>query len=94
MMIETEICIGPIKKRDRVKLSYNKRQFYDRILTPMRAMGMIDYDLYKKKYVISHKFVNELNKIGMLWRKQPRYRLRQNEHRTDQEHHAVHKRGE
>ncbi|HIH39554.1 TPA: hypothetical protein HA219_02455 [Candidatus Woesearchaeota archaeon] len=70
MMIETEISIGPIKKKDRVKLSYNKRQFYDRILTPMRAMGMIDYDLYKKKYIVSHKFVDELNKIGMLWRKE------------------------
>ena len=27
-----------------VKLSYNKRQFYDRILTPMKTMGLIDYD--------------------------------------------------
>lgn len=70
MMVETEISIGPIKKKERVKISYNKRQFYDRILTPMRSMGMIDYDLYKKKYVVSHKFVDELNKIGMLWRKE------------------------
>ena len=29
----------------KVKLSYNKRQFYDRILTPMRGMGLIDYEL-------------------------------------------------
>ncbi len=70
MMTETEISIGPIKKNENVKISYNKRQFYDRILTPMRSMGMIDYDLYKKKYVISHKFVDELNKIGMLWKKE------------------------
>ncbi len=70
MMIDTEISFGPIKKKERVKISYNKRQFYDRILTPMRSMGMIDYDLYKKKYIISHKFVDELNKIGMLWRKE------------------------
>ncbi len=70
MMIETEVSIGPIKRKDKVKLSYNKRQFYDRILTPMRAMGMVDYDLYKKKYIISHRFVDELNKIGMLWRKE------------------------
>jgi hypothetical protein len=70
MMVDTEIAVGPIKKKERVKISYNKRQFYDRILTPMRSMGMIDYDLYKKKYVISYKFIEELNKIGMLWRKE------------------------
>ena len=68
--IETEIVIGPIKKKEKVKVSYNKRQFYDRILTPMRAMGMIDYDLYKKKYVLSTKFVDELTKIGLLWKKE------------------------
>jgi hypothetical protein len=51
----------------KVKLSYNKRQFYDRILTPMKSMGLIDYDLYKKKYKISHKFNKELIKIGLLW---------------------------
>ena len=70
MMIDTEIEIGPIKKKERVKISYNKRQFYDRILTPMRSMGMIDYDLYKKKYIVSDKFVQELGKIGMLWKKE------------------------
>ena len=70
MNIETEIVIGPIKKKETVKISYNKRQFYDRILTPMRSMGMIDYDLYKKKYVISDRFVQELGKIGMLWKKE------------------------
>ena len=70
MMVDTEIAVGPIKKKERVKISYNKRQFYDRILTPMRSMGMIDYDLYKKKYVISYKFVDELNKIGMLWKRE------------------------
>ena len=70
MEIETEIIIGPIRKKEGVKVSYNKRQLKDRLLTPMRAMGMIDYDLYKKKYVLSTKFVDELNKIGMLWRKE------------------------
>ncbi len=70
LMVDTEISIGPIKKKERVKISYNKRQFYDRILTPMKSMGMIDYDLYKKKYTISYKFIDELNKIGMLWKKE------------------------
>src|SRR3989338_2370336 len=46
-----------------VKLSYNKRQFYDRILTPMKGMGLIDYDLYKKTYKISDKFNKALIKI-------------------------------
>jgi len=50
-----------------VKLSYNKRQFYDRILTPMKSMGMIDYDLYKKTYRLSDAFNKELIKVGLLW---------------------------
>jgi hypothetical protein len=51
----------------KVKLSYNKRQFYDRILTPMRGMGLIDYDLYRKKYKISNDFRELLTRIGELW---------------------------
>src|SRR3989344_3756377 len=41
---ETTIEEEPYRGK-KVKLSYNKRQFYDRILTPMKSMGMIDYDL-------------------------------------------------
>ena len=48
-------------------LSYNKRQFYDRILTPLKSMGMIDYDLYKKVYIISDKFNKCMIKVGLLW---------------------------
>ena len=70
MMIDTEVVVGPIRKKERVKISYNKRQFYDRILTPMKSMGMIDYDLYKKKYLLSDKFVQELQKVGMLWKRE------------------------
>ena len=55
-------------KGKKVKLSYNKRQFYDRILTPMKSMGLIDYDLYKKTYKISSKFSNDLMKIGLMWK--------------------------
>lgn len=54
----------------RVKLSYNKRQFYDRILTPMKSMGLIYYDLYKKTYKISDRFTKEINKIGILWQRE------------------------
>ncbi len=50
-----------------VKLSYNKRQFYDRILTPMKAMGLIDYDMYKKMYKLSDRFRQILTRIGILW---------------------------
>ena len=50
-----------------IKLSYNKRQFYDRILTPMRGMGLIEYDLYKKTYKISDKFNRLMVKIGLMW---------------------------
>jgi len=51
----------------KVKLSYNKRQFYDRILTPMKGMGLIDYDLYKKMYRISDKFNKAMIRIGLMW---------------------------
>ena len=51
----------------KVRLSYNKRQFYDRILTPMRGMGLIDYDLYRKKYKISPDFKELMVKIGEMW---------------------------
>jgi len=30
----------PSYQGKKVKLSYNKRQFYDRILTPMKSMGL------------------------------------------------------
>jgi hypothetical protein len=51
----------------KVKVSYNKRQFYDRILTPMKSMGLIDYDLYKKTYKISKRFNVEMMGIGLMW---------------------------
>jgi len=51
----------------KVKLSYNKRQFYDRILTPMKSMGLIQYDLYKKNYALSEQFNKLMIRIGMLW---------------------------
>ena len=51
----------------KVKLSYNKRQFYDRILTPMKSMGIIDYDLYKKTYRLSDKFNKDMIRIGLMW---------------------------
>ena len=57
----------PQYKGKKVKISYNKRQFYDRILTPMKAMGLIDYDLYKKTYKISDKFNKAMIKIGLMW---------------------------
>lgn len=54
-------------QKKRVTLSYNKRQFYDRILTPMKSMGLIDYDMYKKTYKISDKFNKNMMRVGMLW---------------------------
>jgi hypothetical protein len=54
-------------QRKKVTLSYNKRQFYDRILTPMKSMGLIDYDMYKKTYKVSDKFNKNMMRIGMQW---------------------------
>ncbi|MFH1072216.1 MAG: hypothetical protein V1743_02190 [Nanoarchaeota archaeon] len=58
---------SPLTPKKRVTLSYNKRQFYDRILTPMKTMGLIDYDLYKKTYKISEKFNKNMMRIGLMW---------------------------
>lgn len=60
----------PMKKKE--KISYNKRQFYDRILTPMKSMGLIDYDMYKKTYRISDKFNKNLMRIGLMWMQEMR----------------------
>lgn len=65
---ETVLHEEPYKNK-KVKLSYNKRQFYDRILTPMKSMGLVEYDLYKKTYKISSKFKNDAMKIGLMWDK-------------------------
>ncbi len=62
----------PKYKGKKVKLSYNKRQFYDRILTPFKSMGIIDYDLYKKTYKVSDQFNKELIRIGLRWLKELR----------------------
>ncbi len=67
--LETEIN-EPGYRGKTVNLSYNKRQFYDRILTPMKSMGMIYYDLYKKTYMISDKFTKEIQKVGILWQRE------------------------
>lgn len=58
---------SPIGPKKEAVISYNKRQFYDRILTPMKTMGLIDYDLYKKTYKISEKFNKNMMRIGLMW---------------------------
>ena len=58
---------GPFPIKKETTISYNKRQFYNRILTPMKTMGLIDYDLYKKTYKISDKFSKNMMKIGLMW---------------------------
>ena len=60
----------PSFRGKQVKLSYNKRQFYDRILTPMKSMGLIDYDLYKKTYMISDKFSTLMTTVGIMWKRE------------------------
>ncbi|MBR9692800.1 hypothetical protein GOV07_02595 [Candidatus Woesearchaeota archaeon] len=71
--IGSKPTVGPKKE---TIISYNKRQFYDRILTPMKTMGLIDYDLYKKTYKLSEKFNKNMMKVGLMWlqelRKPPR----------------------
>ena len=56
---------GPFQKE--VKISYNRRQFYDRILTPMKSLGLIDYDMYSKTYKLSDRFNKVMIKVGLMW---------------------------
>jgi len=70
-LVTDQIQEEPYKGK-KVKISYNKRQFYDRILTPMKSMGIIDYDLYKKTYKLSDKFNKEMIQIGLMWLKELR----------------------
>ena len=63
----TTLLEDPPYKGKKVKISYNKRQCYDRILTPMKSMGLIDYDLYKKTYKISDNFNKDMIRVGLLW---------------------------
>jgi hypothetical protein len=65
--VKTAQKFSPLNKAEEEAMSYNKRQFYDRILTPMKSMGLIDYDLYKKTYRISDKFNKLMIKIGLMW---------------------------
>ena len=58
---------SPFRKKKQVKVSYNKRQFYDRILTPMKTMGMIEYDMYKKTYKLSEAFNKDMMRVGLMW---------------------------
>jgi hypothetical protein len=68
----TTLIDEPPYKGKKVKISYNKRQFYDRILTPMKSMGLVDYDLYKKTYKISDNFNKEMIRIGLAWTREMR----------------------
>jgi hypothetical protein len=71
-LIDDREEIGLLRK-EKLTLSYNKRQFYDRILTPMKSMGMIEYDLYEKNYKVSDKFNKSMIRIGLLWLRELRH---------------------
>lgn len=64
---DTSQPVDGIVRREKVYLSYNKRQFYDRILTPMKSMGLIEYDLFTKKYSISDTFNKVMIRLGIMW---------------------------
>lgn len=68
--VELSVPAGPVKTRKKMKISYNKRQFYDRILTPMKGMGMIHYDMYNKRYRLSDSFNKAMQKVGLMWLKE------------------------
>jgi hypothetical protein len=48
-------------------ITYNKRQFYDRIITPMKSMGMINYNMFDKKYYLGGDFKEQMVILGDLF---------------------------
>lgn len=48
-------------------LKYNRKQFYSRIVGPMKEMGLINLGLYDKKYRLSLEFLDNLEKLKELW---------------------------
>jgi hypothetical protein len=74
--VKKTVKVGPATQTKTETVSYNKRQFYDRILTPMKSMGMIDYDLYKKTYRLSDKFARSAQKLATMWTEEAK-RLKQ-----------------
>ena len=72
--LETVLTEEPYRGK-RVKLSYNKRQFYDRILTPMKSMGLVNYDLYKKTYSVSLRFKKALLEIALMWSQEVEHKI-------------------
>ncbi|MFT7615985.1 MAG: hypothetical protein ACI8Y7_000813 [Candidatus Woesearchaeota archaeon] len=78
--VSKTVKVGLTTQKKQSKLSYNKRQFYDRILTPMKGMGLIDYDLYKKTYQISEKFTKTMTRLAAMWvneAKKPAFKYRE-----------------
>lgn len=67
VQVDSTVRAGGFEGKTKKTISYNKRQFYDRILTPMKSMGLIDYDLYKKVYRLSDKFAKMMEKVGRMW---------------------------
>jgi hypothetical protein len=70
-MFATNLHFGKLHKiydHEQAKsIKYNKRQFYDRIVTPMKEMGMLDYNSEKKTYKLSLDFNRFAAKLGDLW---------------------------
>ncbi len=50
-----------------INISYNKRQFYERILAPMKDMGLVEYNEQKKMYFLSDKFSELMSRLGEMW---------------------------
>lgn len=49
-------------------VKYNRRQFYERILTPMKGMGLVEYVELQKCYRITAKFSDDLLRIAQQWK--------------------------
>ncbi len=70
LLHDGKLKVNPIAGGKGEAISYNKRQFYDRILTPMKSMGLVNYDLYKKTYTLTDRFNKEMIRVGLMWVKE------------------------
>src|SRR5690606_17171961 len=67
IIVQVPVKIVLVTTKTSQNISYNKRQSYDRILTPMKSMRLNDFDLYRKVYKLSDKFSKMMEKVGKMW---------------------------
>ena len=75
--IVAKVLIEAMKENNRImnktEMSFFATKLHEGdLIAPMRAMGMIDYNMYKKIYMVSDRFCNAITKISIMWQREVR----------------------